>query len=367
MNGIFLIIPVWGASHVERLCTYTIPSLLAPGNIPALCGGYNVIALIYSNREDIERLQGQPAIQHLKEACNSVEFCELGRNSTEMGDILHPGHRHSGTMLKVCHNKGINRAWVANYGFCPLAADVFYADGWGQNILNTVASGKRALGNVGIRLPNSLSGMLDENCHNGIIQISAQVCSRRYIDLLHTIGQMPSYEVGATNGGITIAALSGRGFVTRAQHLNMEFMYPKKGPVWCNRSTDNDLAHQALDSWDEVNVMQSSSIHFSGGIEGLGDSIPSKPDAWTKAAAACTVQELSAIWVRRACNDWHIHWWLQFPIWIEDGTLTRAEKEPLERLSQIAVENILTLHKSLILGNVRPEVKAAEAALGTWW
>jgi hypothetical protein len=143
-------------------------------------------------------------------------------------------------------------------------------------------------------------------------------------------------------------------------------MYAKKGPVWCHRSTDNDFAHQALDSWDDVMPMLSTAQHFTGGIEGTSTSVPSKPSVWEEASAKCTFEELQSIWLKHACNDWHRHWW-SMNAWCEDDSLSPEQKAPVEQYANGVVARCLELYHNLLSGNARPEVLAAEAALRTWW
>ena len=41
-----LIIPLWGTVYADKLTSMTLPALLAPGNLPALCAMFNVEVVI---------------------------------------------------------------------------------------------------------------------------------------------------------------------------------------------------------------------------------------------------------------------------------------------------------------------------------
>jgi hypothetical protein len=41
-----LIIPLWGKAYADKLTSMTLPALLAPGNLPALCAMFNVEVVI---------------------------------------------------------------------------------------------------------------------------------------------------------------------------------------------------------------------------------------------------------------------------------------------------------------------------------
>jgi hypothetical protein len=58
-------LPVWGRKYIDKLLRTAIPSLLAPGNVPALAAKDPVIFDIYTTQTDRARLETAPEIQAL--------------------------------------------------------------------------------------------------------------------------------------------------------------------------------------------------------------------------------------------------------------------------------------------------------------
>ena len=49
-----LIIPLWGKAYADKLTSMTLPALLAPGNLPALCAMFNV-EVVHRHRDEAVR------------------------------------------------------------------------------------------------------------------------------------------------------------------------------------------------------------------------------------------------------------------------------------------------------------------------
>ncbi len=57
---------VWGEPNVRKCLSYAVPSLLAPGNIPALAQNSSVILDVYTAEEDRDRLLGDPLFDTIR-------------------------------------------------------------------------------------------------------------------------------------------------------------------------------------------------------------------------------------------------------------------------------------------------------------
>ena len=362
MNGIFVAFPVWGDGHIDRLMRYGLPCLLAPRNIPALVKRHKVEVLLYTNGQDAETLRAHPTFKDVEAVC-PVRVIEVGCDRQMMVHELHPGHGHGGTMMKQCHNRAIHEAWHAGYGLCPTVADEVFSDGWGDRILECVDSGKRALMEAGYNITHLLLPALDARRSGGAIAVSAPEMSRLLLDLT---GVPPEPSHDDTRWSLSWGVPPARGFLVRPHHIPVDFIFPSRGPASCARGQDNDLAHQALDSWDQVMLTQSTSVLLTGGVDGLGDSAPPKSDEWNAAVAQCVNPELQAIWLKRACNEWHTRW-MHTNFWCDDGTLTEDEKRPVERHADEVVAECMRQLDLLRQGQGRPEMLRTEALLSQWW
>jgi hypothetical protein len=63
----YLIVTFWGRRFIDFVCKFTLPSLLASGNIPTLENRESCRFLICTTRADREALQNEPTFRHLAE------------------------------------------------------------------------------------------------------------------------------------------------------------------------------------------------------------------------------------------------------------------------------------------------------------
>jgi len=64
-----LVTAIWGADFVDTFVRLTLPTLLASGNLPALCAGHSVVYTIYTTKEDAERIQAAPVFGKVAAVC----------------------------------------------------------------------------------------------------------------------------------------------------------------------------------------------------------------------------------------------------------------------------------------------------------
>jgi hypothetical protein len=67
---------VWGEKYIERFCSLSLPSFLAPGNIPALSESTQLEVVIMTSRSDIAFFESNISFQKLKTIC-PVRFVEI--------------------------------------------------------------------------------------------------------------------------------------------------------------------------------------------------------------------------------------------------------------------------------------------------
>ena len=65
----------WGERFVDKFMNYCLPSLLAPGNIPALARKRKVVHSIVTTEADRERIVAHPAFARLREVAEVVFTC----------------------------------------------------------------------------------------------------------------------------------------------------------------------------------------------------------------------------------------------------------------------------------------------------
>jgi hypothetical protein len=64
-----LIIPLWGKAYADKLTSMTLPALLAPGNLPALCAMFNVEVVIVAETKLFDVIRGSRSFERLAALC----------------------------------------------------------------------------------------------------------------------------------------------------------------------------------------------------------------------------------------------------------------------------------------------------------
>src|ERR1700730_18347370 len=65
-----LIIPLWGKTYADKLTSMTLPALLAPGNLPALCAMFNVEVVIVTETKLFDVIRNAGSFQRVSLLCS---------------------------------------------------------------------------------------------------------------------------------------------------------------------------------------------------------------------------------------------------------------------------------------------------------
>src|ERR1700704_5503956 len=69
MSAAALLVPVWGHSFVSQFLEFSLPTLLAPGNIPAIVQDLPLRVVVLSSRADEPLIRAHPSWRHLQQLC----------------------------------------------------------------------------------------------------------------------------------------------------------------------------------------------------------------------------------------------------------------------------------------------------------
>ena len=128
-----LILPVWGYKFVRTFLEQGLPTLLAPGNVPALAAALPCRFVIMTSYEDAPYLQVHPAFRRL---------CETCRTEIRYIDHLITGTNYS-TTITLAYTEEVRETGTAvtDTAFFFLVSDYIVADGSFANILKRMMSG----------------------------------------------------------------------------------------------------------------------------------------------------------------------------------------------------------------------------------
>jgi hypothetical protein len=120
-KAISILLPVWGAEFVNQFLDHSLPTLLAPGNIPALAQALPTRFVFLTRARDEAVIRAHPACRHLS------QLCEVGFSSID--DLIAPGN-HS-TTITLAFAREVREAGPIMLDTCFffLVADYIMADG----------------------------------------------------------------------------------------------------------------------------------------------------------------------------------------------------------------------------------------------
>lgn len=131
--AIVLLLAVWGKSYIEQFFNFSLHTLLAPGNIPALCEDYSCTFLFLTTESDIPYFKAQPAYAALELYCK-IDFIEIS-------DLIFEGN-YSAT-LTLAYERGMRSAGskLCSTYFFFLVSDYIFADGCFRNLIRYLKAG----------------------------------------------------------------------------------------------------------------------------------------------------------------------------------------------------------------------------------
>jgi 2-polyprenyl-3-methyl-5-hydroxy-6-metoxy-1,4-benzoquinol methylase len=149
------LLPVWGHAYVQQFLDTGLPTLLAPGNVPAVAAKLPTDFIIMTSADDIAAIRAHPAYRRLAEVCR-----------TELRPIDHliTGSNVS-TTITLAYTEEVRAAGAGMVDVCFffLVSDYIAADGAFANVLARImrgASGVQA-GNFQVIAEDALPWLRD--------------------------------------------------------------------------------------------------------------------------------------------------------------------------------------------------------------
>ncbi len=135
-QSVRLLLPVWGQRYLRRFFEFSLPTMIAPGNIPALAAALPCTFVFLTSREDAEFIAEHPGYQHLRSIC---------RTEIEPIDDLITGDNHS-TTITLAYERAVRTApSITDTCFLFLISDYLVADGSFRHVLARIQGGARGV------------------------------------------------------------------------------------------------------------------------------------------------------------------------------------------------------------------------------
>jgi hypothetical protein len=134
-----LIIPLWGRVYADKLTSMTLPALLAPGNLPALCAMFEVEVVIVTETKLFDLFRNSPAFQRVATLC-SIKL-------TPIDDLMSSLPGDYGVVLTKALYRGFLDlgAKVTDTFLLFLNADFIIADGSYRRLGELMLEGHRVI------------------------------------------------------------------------------------------------------------------------------------------------------------------------------------------------------------------------------
>jgi 2-polyprenyl-3-methyl-5-hydroxy-6-metoxy-1,4-benzoquinol methylase len=149
------LLPVWGHAYVQQFLDTGLPTLLAPGNVPAVAAALPCDFIIMTSRNDVAAIRAHPAYQRLAQVC---------RTEIRPIDHLITGSNVSTTItLAYTEEVRASGAGMVDICFFFLVSDYIVADGAFASVLARIMRGASGVlaGNFQIVAEDALPWLRD--------------------------------------------------------------------------------------------------------------------------------------------------------------------------------------------------------------
>ena len=131
-QAVRLLLPVWGQRYLRRFFEFSLPTLIAPGTVPALAAALPCTFVFLTSAQDAELIAEHPGYRHLGTICRT-EIVPI--------DDLITGDNHS-TTITLAYERAMRAApSITETCFLFLISDYLVADGALRHALARIAAG----------------------------------------------------------------------------------------------------------------------------------------------------------------------------------------------------------------------------------
>lgn len=245
-----ILVPVWGAKYCEIFTEISLPSQLAPGNIPALPNRGTCLYHVITRAEDAPLISGSEA------------WAKLSSLMPVRMDLWTDFDRPPHEIMSACLRGAIAHAderGAASLFFNP---DLVFADGCMRAIGDILRTGKRVIFTTGIRLLKETvqQELVRRRSEDGILSLPARELAGLAMKHPHPITRNHVWNGG--EGTLIPANLLWRigdeGYLARCFHLHPLLVWPQKRNVTFAGTVDDDFVSMACPDPDLDHVVTDS-------------------------------------------------------------------------------------------------------------
>lgn len=248
---------VWGNEFIDPFLEFSLPSLLAPGNIPSLAAVAPVVFKCFTQAADVSRLTADPTVEALRKVAE-VRF--------EPVDDLIKSDKFA--VMCTCHKEALQDAHLVRAAVVFVVPDAVQSDGSLATGARVVQAGKRVVMVPSLRVvKESAAPQLRRQympTPGKPVVASARKLVRLGISHMHPDCRTRFWDrKDFTPNPVTVQwKVDDDGFILRGFHLHPLFIFPTHPAVHALSTLDDDLLLLACPDYNLFHVVEDSDDGF---------------------------------------------------------------------------------------------------------
>jgi hypothetical protein len=258
------IVPVWGAKYVEMFAKQSLPSQLAPGNIPSLPAGRTSYQ-IFTHAEDADAIWHSSSVRKLRGMIDVslTTFTDKDVNNA-YGSHSDTPYNANLTKMSWCYDQGIKSRHGVDTAFIFITPDSVWGNGAFRYVHQCQCSGVRALMALGLITLRPVVQQRLEGVRDGdVLEISPQQLVKLACDALHPLGAARIVRDGGNGFPCAYYWMKpGKGLVARCFYLHPVMVRPLVHLERLPSTVDYRYVRLACPDRDRVRIVTDSDDLF---------------------------------------------------------------------------------------------------------
>jgi len=167
-----VLLPVWGVAFVRQFLDFCLPTLLAPGNIPALAEALPTHFTLLTRSSDVPLIIEHPAWRQLARHCDT--------EVREIDDLIVDGNHHAA--ITLAYIRALRRVGAAlrDTMFLFMVGDYLLANGSLRSVLHRIQAGVNGILAGSLAIP--VDAAIPLLCHRGAVSHELVLPPRLLVD-----------------------------------------------------------------------------------------------------------------------------------------------------------------------------------------
>lgn len=252
-----IIVPVWGALYCRTLVHFLLPSLLAPGNLPAWPYGGCTLLRLLTTHEDARWISEQVVLHRIRQWCQvDLTIFDLQELDAWLEKKAVP-EKYARTHVLL--TRAFEAAWADKADVLPLMADMVISDGFLQALQESLQQGIRLVMHPSprVRIESFLPASLPYRSQTAL-QLPPQTLAALSLKHLHAHEQACFWDAEEfSNWPSHLYIRHENQIYAHCLHMHPLYMHrPEPLPLEHFSTIDLDYLQQYAQDLDQIQVLQ---------------------------------------------------------------------------------------------------------------